>query len=138
MNNLRNLRIQKNLSLRQLSKIVGITHATLQLLESGKRKFNEDHLYKLCDYFQCSTDRMLGYIKNKPVTVCDKLTIYQAGDYIIHQVPSNEEFRLTVAVNDLVSILREIKEKHCVFYTVNVSPDYKFCSSIDLRKDYSK
>lgn len=61
MNNLKLLRNKSNLSLRQLSEYVDITHATLQLLETGKRKFNEIHIVKLCYFFDVTTEFLLGY-----------------------------------------------------------------------------
>ncbi|MBP3608143.1 MAG: helix-turn-helix transcriptional regulator [Treponema sp.] len=61
MNNLKSLRSRSNLSLRQLSEYVDITHATLQLLETGKRKFNETHIVKLCYFFDVTTEYLLGY-----------------------------------------------------------------------------
>lgn len=64
MNKLKKLRIRLNLTLRELAEYVDMAHSTLQLLELGKRKFNEDHILKLCNFFDVTSEYLLGYSEN--------------------------------------------------------------------------
>ena len=60
MNRLKQLRLEKNLSMRELSDKVGINYTTFSALENEKRPFNLDHLTRLSQFFDCSFDYILG------------------------------------------------------------------------------
>ncbi len=60
MNNLRKIRVNKGLTLRELAGKVNIHYTTISSLENGKTLFNSDYIEKLCRYFEVSADYLLG------------------------------------------------------------------------------
>lgn len=60
MQNLKNLRKSNNLTLRDLSSILGINFTSLSLYENGKRQADHETLKKIADYFNVSIDYLLG------------------------------------------------------------------------------
>ncbi len=60
MNNLKLLRTEKHLTMRELADKVGICYTTISSLETGKRPFNLDHLQRLSKFFGVSYDYILG------------------------------------------------------------------------------
>lgn len=60
MNRIKLLRNEANLSLRELATLVGMTHSTLALIEKGKQPLREHHIERLCAFFNCSTDFLIG------------------------------------------------------------------------------
>lgn len=64
MNNLKYLRTQANLSLRQLSDMVKISHSTLQLLENGKRILKIETAQILADFYNVSLNFLIGETNN--------------------------------------------------------------------------
>ena len=61
MNNLKKLRSDVGVTLRELSKYVSIRNATLSAIENGKQPFREIHIKKLTSFFDVSGDYLLGY-----------------------------------------------------------------------------
>ena len=60
MNNLRKLRYDAELSLRDLADGTGLIHTTINLLENDKRKFTSKHIAVLCAFFDVTSDYLLG------------------------------------------------------------------------------
>lgn len=60
MNNLKLLRIEKNLTLRDLSEKVNISYVTLSRYENGLQPISEENLVILCNFFDVSADYFLG------------------------------------------------------------------------------
>ena len=60
MNRLRQLRVERHLTIRQLGEKVGISYVTISRLESEVRPFTLDHLTRLSQFFDCSFDYILG------------------------------------------------------------------------------
>lgn len=60
MNNLKFLRQNANLTLRQTCEYSGVQHSTIAYLESEKRPFRAVHIEALCNLFNCSSDFLLG------------------------------------------------------------------------------
>ncbi len=54
------LRKQAGLSQQQLGEILGLTHKSISMLESGGRSTTIDKLVILAEYFHVSTDYLLG------------------------------------------------------------------------------
>lgn len=54
------LRKARNLSQRELGEAVGLSHKAISTLESGARSTTIEKLVALADYFQVSTDYLLG------------------------------------------------------------------------------
>jgi SOS-response transcriptional repressor LexA len=60
MNNLKKLRIDKNLTVRELSSLVNINYATLSRLENEESHFNNDYIKVLSGFFNVTSDYLLG------------------------------------------------------------------------------
>lgn len=54
------LRLNSNLTSKELSKILNISASALSLYENGKRQPKLDLIVKISDYFNVSTDFLLG------------------------------------------------------------------------------
>lgn len=57
---LRALRQEQNISMKQLGEIFGMAESTISLYENEKRKVDTDMLIKFANYFNVSTDYLLG------------------------------------------------------------------------------
>ena len=57
---LRALRQEQNISMKQLGDIVGVAESTISLYETEKRKVDTDMLIKFANYFNVSTDYLIG------------------------------------------------------------------------------
>lgn len=57
---LKELRQKAGLSVRDLADIVGCEKTLIYRLENGERRFTEEKLHKLADYFGVTTDELLG------------------------------------------------------------------------------
>lgn len=57
---LRNLRLAKDLTQAELAKLMGLGESTVSFYESDKRKPDFDTLIKIAEYFDVSTDYILG------------------------------------------------------------------------------
>lgn len=60
MENLKLLRKERKLTLKELAEKMGIAESTLSLYENGKRKPDFDTLSKFAEYFNVSVDFLLG------------------------------------------------------------------------------
>lgn len=64
------LRTQKELSLQRIAQDLGVTAQSLSLYEKGQRTINIDLLQRVADYFNVSSDYLIGLSKD-PCTVED-------------------------------------------------------------------
>ena len=55
-----NLRKQRGLSQKELGEAVGLSHKAISTIESGVRSTTIEKLVLLADFFQVSTDYLLG------------------------------------------------------------------------------
>jgi len=60
MENLRKLRKDAKLTMKQLGEIMGVAESTISLYETGNREPDKETLFKLADYFDVTTDYLLG------------------------------------------------------------------------------
>lgn len=60
MNRLKSLRKEVNLSLRKLSKMTGVSNPVLSYLETGARPFRQEHISVLTEFFNVTSDYLLG------------------------------------------------------------------------------
>lgn len=60
MLNLRELRKKRGISLKELGEIIGVAESTVSLYENEKRQPDFSTLNKLADYFNVTTDYLLG------------------------------------------------------------------------------
>lgn len=61
MNRIKELRAERNLSLRDFSDIIKIPRSTISLYELGTRDIKFESLKKLCDFFEVTSDYLLGF-----------------------------------------------------------------------------
>lgn len=68
-----NLRIDNDISIKEISEYLGLNRDVYARYEKGKRLFPVDIIIKLAEYYDCSTDYLLGltsekghFIKHKP------------------------------------------------------------------------
>lgn len=57
---LRTLRLEKRLTLRELSEEVNISYSNIAMIERGERNYTSDTLKIFANYFEVSTDYLLG------------------------------------------------------------------------------
>ncbi len=60
---LKELRIDNNLSQEQLAKAVGLSHTAIVYWENGQRVPNANAVIVLAEYFEVTTDYLLGVEK---------------------------------------------------------------------------
>lgn len=70
---LRKLRTEKGLSLKQLGDILGVSESTVSLYENGRRQPDNIMINKIADYFHCSTDYLLGRHNSDAISVEDNI-----------------------------------------------------------------
>lgn len=63
-NALRSLRTEKGLSQGQLSEALGVSKSRISMYEQGKREPDLEMLVSIADYFNVSTDELLGRSKD--------------------------------------------------------------------------
>lgn len=62
--NLRRLRWERDLSIRQLSRITGVSPSGIERYETGEvKRVMIKHLYRLCQFFGVTADELLGISK---------------------------------------------------------------------------
>jgi len=64
LGNLKNLRIGRNLNQQDVADVLGMTRSAYSLIETGKREMDFYSLLKLADYFNTSTDYILGHTRD--------------------------------------------------------------------------
>lgn len=89
---LKNEMKKRDFSLRMLSKVSSIDHATLSKIISGKRQANLNHLQKLADSFEMEITKLLemaGYISDKNDDLQETWKAVQT--IVVTMSPTNEE-----------------------------------------------
>jgi transcriptional regulator with XRE-family HTH domain len=59
-NNIKLLRNKSNLTIRELAENLDLNYSTLGMYETGRREPNNEILCKIADYFDVTTDMLLG------------------------------------------------------------------------------
>lgn len=67
-NRLKGLREEKNITQKDLAEIFNLTRATIASYETGKSMPSIDVVLKYADYFNCSTDYILGRTNYKELS----------------------------------------------------------------------
>lgn len=60
MNRLKELRKERKLSLRELGELTTISYSSISDMENGNRPFTQGNLEILCNFFNVSSDYLLG------------------------------------------------------------------------------
>lgn len=74
-NRISSLRIQNNLTQKELAEKIKINHTVLSRMETGERPIKDDELLKLADYFDVTTDYLLGRSSNPKLSRKNELDI---------------------------------------------------------------
>ncbi len=68
-NRLRDLRKEKRLTLRDLAEKVNISYSNIAMIERGERNFTSDSLIIFSNFFNVSTDYLLGKTNDKNISL---------------------------------------------------------------------
>lgn len=103
MNRLRALRLEKNESLEKIAKYLNVTIQTISNYETGKRDMTPDTIIRLANYYDVSTDYLLGKsdIRNYDK---DKQEFYYAYHKEIEGLTDEE-------IADALRFYKEMKKK---------------------------
>lgn len=63
---LKELRIEKRLTLRELADKLSMSYSNIAMIERGERNFTSDSLKSFCDFFDVSSDYLLGLNTTHP------------------------------------------------------------------------
>lgn len=64
MNNIKKIRIKRNITQVDLAKVINVKQETISAYESGKAQPSCEALVKIADYLNTSTDYLLGRIED--------------------------------------------------------------------------
>jgi len=92
---IRNLRIKNKLSSKEFSKILNISESAISLYENGKRTPSISLIIKMADYFNVSTDYILGVTEKKhqfntesetdlSIIIDNIVCFFENSDYILY------------------------------------------------------
>lgn len=81
---LRALRQEQNISMKQLGDIVGVAESTISLYETEKRKVDTEMLIKFANYFNVSTDYLLGVSDERNSSLDSDNIGYDDFTYAMH------------------------------------------------------
>lgn len=111
MNRIRELRRSKNLTMKELGAIVGVSESTISLYENEKRQPDNDTLFRIADYFNVTLDYMFG-----------------RGEHIVNSSDrlSEQEAQLIKAYRDLNQQGREYI-RQTMYMALSI---YKKCSDV--------
>lgn len=72
MTNLKKLREEKKITLRELAEKVNINYTALSRIETGNRNLNDEDIKILCKFFHVTSDYLLGLTDNKNEVITNK------------------------------------------------------------------
>lgn len=82
MTNLKYLREEKRLTLRELADKIGINFTALSRIETGNRNLNDEDIRILCSFFNVSSDYLLGLSDERnPTSAKEQLSGIQLAFY---------------------------------------------------------
>lgn len=91
---LKKLRLSKKLTQEELGKIIHVTKVSISGYESGDRTPDSENLVRLADYFEVTTDYLLGRSNNPNMTEDEEFEAF-ANDPDLErwyrELPENEE-----------------------------------------------
>ena len=87
---LREIRKESGISLKKLGEIIGVAESTMSLYENEKRQPDYETLKKLADYFNVTTDYLLGRADKTTLTTKDKKEITEILESTRQQLLSQE------------------------------------------------
>lgn len=132
---LKDLREKRGLSQRDLAKLLGVSASTIGMWESGKREPNFKTLIKIANFFDVSTDYMMGKDRLIDLVCRGILQLLRHNDITIDELaakisidPSKLELMLDSKSSELVEYLEKIAETFGMgvdqFTTLSVLNDF--------------
>lgn len=108
-NRLRELRKEKQLSLRKLGEKLNISYSNIAMIERGERNFTADTVAIFANFFNVSSDYLLGLSDVRENVAINNFTEHLEGiDFeIIEDIKSLDDN----AKQDLKTILKYLKNK---------------------------
>lgn len=100
---LKELRAEKDISLKALAKEIGTTNATLCRYENNMQRPRQDFIENLADYFEVTTDYLLGRSNHKYFSENETIAIKSKGEI------SDDDMKMIRTTID--QILKEHEDK---------------------------
>lgn len=106
MNNLKKIRKEHFLTVRELAEKVNINYSTISAIENGRTQFNNDYLKIFTEFFNVSADFLLGLtdIPNRNTKV---VPVYDTNKKLLKHLPSldgNTENRFYILIHHFYSL----------------------------------
>ena len=108
-NRLRELRKERNLTLRELSVLVNISYSNIAMLEREERNFTADTIKIFADFFNVSSDYLLGLSDVRENVAINNFTEHLEGIDI--EILKDIKSLNDKAKEDLKTILQYLKNK---------------------------
>lgn len=117
MNRLKELRLNKHLTLMQLAERLDVDYSTLGHIERGRRDFSVGSLKKACDFFGVSADYMLG---KSPEEMLNGFVDSLRGDFLAETAHRDGDVTQSLAASvpepvrtkiEILFLLQEIDKK---------------------------
>jgi transcriptional regulator with XRE-family HTH domain len=99
-NNLKKLRKERNLTLRELAKLTNISFGYLGELENGKKRLNAETMDKLAKFYNVSYDYLLGRTKTKLIS-------NNYSEEQVNQVLESDKFKDELE-NKVISLIQKL------------------------------
>lgn len=74
---IKSLRLKKNLTQQELGKILGVEKSTISMYENNKSRPDDETKSKIADYFNVTTDYLLGRSDNPKLTQEEEKDVYE-------------------------------------------------------------
>ncbi|MGE7546068.1 helix-turn-helix domain-containing protein [Sporosarcina newyorkensis] len=91
---IKKLRVAKKLTQKQLAEQIKVTHVSISGYENGNRYPDTDTLQRLADYFEVSTDYLLGRSDNAHMTADEEFRAFSNNpklDHFFKEIESGDE-----------------------------------------------
>lgn len=118
---IRYLRLKNNLTSKELSKALNISESSISLYENGKRKPTIELIIKVADYFNVTTDFLLG-VSGNPLSDPEKelntdfsevleniITLLNNQNYIIFDGKDVDDKTVIIFKNNLNFVLENMR-----------------------------
>ncbi|MCI8396892.1 MAG: helix-turn-helix transcriptional regulator [Clostridia bacterium] len=94
MNRIKSLRTERNINQDVLAKLLGLEIAGVSKLETGRVPLKDEYIIKLADYFNVSTDYLLGKsnLKNFECQTCKFLDITGLDNEDIKEIQKQVDY----------------------------------------------
>lgn len=107
LNRFKELRLEKKLSQRDLGKILFVCQQSIHNYENGKFMPSKDVLQRMADYYQVSTDYLMGLVDIKtPVNKMQSYVLNETETKLVdafRKLPSNVQMEISDIVSFMVS-----------------------------------